>query len=153
MTGIRAFALIASACMAIASAADAQRTGLMPGQWEIVTTIESMEMPGAPPGMANMMKGHPTTIRHCLTPEEAARGPQDIMKAGKACSFTHYSMVGGRLSSQMVCKMGGGTMTATSTGSFTPTGFTTRGRSVMTGGHAMTMTASGVGRRIGDCKK
>ena len=43
-------------------------------------------------------------------------------------------------------------MTATSTGSFTPTSFTASGHSVTTGGQAMTVDATTVGRRVGECK-
>lgn len=123
-----------------------------PGKWEIVTTVNSVDMPGAPPFVANMMKGKPIKVSHCLTPEEAARGPQDMMKARKECTFTRYSMAGGKLDSVMVCQQGGGTMTATSSGSFTPTSFTSSARTVMTGAQQMTMTATAVGTRVGDCK-
>ena len=128
-------------------------TPVTPGQWEIAVTINAMEMPGAPPGIAAMMVGKTTKIKHCITPEEAARGPQDMLKTNKSCNFTRYSMTGGRLESEMVCKQGGGTVTATSSGNFTPTGFTATGHSVSSGGGMeMTMTSSTVGRRIGDCK-
>lgn len=131
------------------AAAQAQVT---PGQWEIVTTVDSMDMPGAPPGIAAMMKGRPIKVRHCLTADEAARGPQEMMKARKECTFSRYAMTGGKLDSVMTCQQGGSTMTATSSGSFTPTDFATTSRTVMTGSHAMTMTAKTIGRRVGDCK-
>ncbi len=140
------FALLA----AVPALAAAQ--SVTPGKWEITTTVQSMEMPGAPPGIAAMMKGRPIRVTHCLTAEEAAKGPQEMMKSRKECQFTRYSMSGGKLSSEMVCRQGGGTMTATSTGSFSPTDFTTSGRSVMTGSQPMTLTATTVGHRIGDCK-
>ena len=137
------------AALALPAAAFAQVT---PGKWEIVTTVTSVDMPGAPPFVAAMMKGKPIKVSHCLTPEEAARGPQDMMKSRKECTFTRYSMAGGKLDSVMVCQQGGGTMTATSTGSFTPTSFTSSGRTVMTGSQPMTLTATAVGTRVGDCK-
>ena len=62
------------------------------------------------------------------------------------------SMVGGTLASEMVCKQNGATITATSMGSFTPTGFNVRARTVMTGAQSMTMTATTMGRRIGACR-
>ena len=140
------FALLA----AVPALAAAQ--SVTPGKWEITNTVESMDMPGAPPGIAAMMKGHPIKVSHCVTPEEAARGPQDMMKSRKECQFTRYSMAGGKLSSEMVCKQGGGTMTAVSTGSVTATSFTTSARTVMTGSQPMTMSGTWVGRRVGDCK-
>jgi hypothetical protein len=125
---------------------------VQPGQWEIVTTVESVDMPGVPPSVAAMMKRKPVAIKHCLTPEEAGRGPQDMMKNDKSCRFTRYSMVGGTLASEMVCKQNGATITATSMGSFTPTGFNVRARTVMSGAQSMTMTATTMGRRIGACR-
>ncbi len=82
------------AALALPATAFAQVT---PGKWEIVTTVNSVDMPGAPPFVANMMKGKPIKVSHCLTPEEAAKGPQEMMKARKECRFTRYAMVGGKL--------------------------------------------------------
>ena len=117
-------------------------------------TINSVVMPGAPAGVVKMMTGRTTTVKHCITPAEASRGPQEMLKQSKSCSFTHYAMTSGRLSSTMVCKQGGGTMTATTTGTFTPTAFSASSRMVTTGGGMpMTMTSTSTGRRIGDCGK
>jgi hypothetical protein len=135
-----------------ATPALAAAQGVQPGQWEILTTVQSIDMPGAPPQVAAMMKGKPIRISQCITAADAAKGPQEMMKSNKQCRFTRYSMVGGKLSSEMVCNQGGGTMTATSSGTFTPTSFTTSGRSVMTGAQKMTLTATTVGKRIGACK-
>lgn len=135
--------------LAVPGIASAQIT---PGKWDIVTTMSSIDMPGAPPGIAAMMKGRPTKVSHCITPEEATRGPQEMLKARKECRFTRYTMAGGKFDSVMTCQQNGATMTAASTGSFTATGFTTTSRTVMTGAHAMTMTATSVGKRVGDCK-
>jgi hypothetical protein len=143
---------IASFVVLAASPALAAAQAVQPGQWDILTTVQSVDMPGAPPQMAAMMKGRPIRVSQCITAADAAKGPQQLMKSNKQCRFTRYSMTGGRLSSEMVCDQGGGTMTATSTGSFTPTSFTTTGRTVMTGAQKMTMTATTVGKRIGACK-
>jgi hypothetical protein len=130
----------------------ASAEAIQPGQWDIVTTVQSVEMPGAPPQIAAMMKGKPVRVSQCITPADAAKGPQEMMKSNKQCRFTRYSMAGGKLSSEMVCDQRGGTMTATSTGSFTPTGFTATGRTVITGAQKMTLTATTVGKRLGACK-
>ena len=135
-----------------AGAALAQGAGVQPGRWEIAITINSVEMKGVPAGIAKIMIGKTTRVRHCITPEAAARGPQDQLKSDKSCVFTRYSMVGGRLDSAMSCRQGGGTMTAVNTGTFTPTGFTATGRSVTSGEMATTMTSTSVGRRIGNCR-
>ena len=138
----------------VSGAALAQAFAVQPGEWDIAATVNSVDMPGAPPGLTAAMIGKTKHISHCITPEEAARGPQDMMKSDKSCKFTRYSMVGGKLSSEMVCQQGGGTMTASSTGSFTSTTFTSSGRSVMKAGPStMTLTATTVGKRVGECKK
>ena len=150
MTGFRtALAIVATA---IPSLALAQASPVQPGLWEIAATVDTVDMPSAPPAVAKMMQGKTTTIRHCITPEEASRGPQDILKANKACTFTRYSMAGGRLRFEMVCKQNGGTMSAKTTGAFTPTSFVAKGRSVITGAATMTMTSTSTGRRLGPCK-
>ena len=147
------FSVGAMTLLATSAVVLAQGAGVTPGKWEIAVTINSVTMPGQPDEIARMMTGKTTKVTHCITPEEAARGPQDMLKSSKECKFTKYSMVGGKLSSEMVCQMGSGTMTAVSSGSFSPTGFTTTGRSVTTGAMSMTMTSTSVGRLLGPCKK
>ena len=126
--------------------------GVTPGLWEIAVTINSADMPGAPAAIAKMMVGKTVTVKHCITPEDAARGPQDMLKSDKSCVFTKYSMAGGKLNSEMTCTRGGSTVTAVSSGSFTPTSFTATGRSTVSGQMPMTTNATTVGKRIGDCK-
>ena len=151
MIGIRKLALAACA-LAMTPVGAMAAPGVEPGQWEIAVTINSADMPGAPPAIAKMMVGRTTRIKHCITPEDAARGPQDMLKSDKNCIFTKYSMVGGKLNSEMTCTRGGTTTTAVSTGTFTPTSFTANGRSTVSGQMPVTMTATTVGKRVGDCK-
>lgn len=150
MIGIRT--ILGTAAVAVPALALAQSTSVQPGLWEMAATVNTVDMPSAPPMVARMMQGRTTTIRHCITPEEASRGPQEMLKTNKACTFTRYSLAGGRLSSEMVCRQGGGTMTATASGTYTPTSFSATGRSVVTGPATMTMTTTSTGHRVGDCK-
>jgi hypothetical protein len=125
---------------------------VMPGQWEMVSTATSVDMPGVPPQVAAMMK-RPTKISYCITPEQAKLGPRGLMKANKSCRFARFDVRGSHIDMQMICSQpGGGTMTVTSSGSFTPTSFLSDGRSVVTGPHRMTIVSHGVGRRIGNCR-
>ena len=144
--------ILVVAAIALPLAAQAQGVGIQPGQWEVAVTVQSIDMPGAPAGIASLMQGRTTKVTHCLTAEEAARGPQEMLKTGKSCAFTRYSMAGGQLDSEMVCQQGGGEMTAVTTGSFTPDSFTAAGKAVSTGPMPMTMTSTSVGHRLGDCK-
>ena len=129
-----------------------------PGQWETVVTIKSMEMPGAPPQVAQMMKsrmagGKPTRTTYCVTPDDAKRGPQELFKQNPSCRFTKFSMAGGTISTEMTCRQEGGTMTARSSGRYTAKAFNVNSSVTMSGQMSMRMSSSNVGRWLGPCKK
>ena len=149
MTKVRSMLLVAA--LAVPAAALAQAGSITPGEWDMAITTDSIMMPGMDASMSKAMAGRTTHIRHCITPADAARGPQDMLKGSKECTFSHYSMIGGRLHSETTCKQPGGTMTAVGDGTFTPTGFTMKSKSTMTGDSAMTITATMVGKRVGAC--
>jgi hypothetical protein len=150
--GMSLWRIAAVALIGVPALALAQSSGVTPGQWEIAVTINTVDMPGGPAFVAKMMQGKTTRIKHCITPEEAARGPQDLLKSSKSCTFTKYSMQNGRMNSEMTCTTGGQTTTSVSSGSFTPASFTATGRSATTGQMPMTMTSSSTGRLLGPCK-
>jgi hypothetical protein len=123
-----------------------------PGQWETTVTITSIDMPGAPPQMAQMMKKRPPTkVTYCVTPEQAAKGPREMLKQNPSCRLTSYSMKAGKVTSEMSCSQDGGTMVARSSGSYTPTSFNVTSTATMTGRMAMKMSSINSGRRIGPC--
>ncbi len=123
------------------------------GEWEIVTSVRSAEIPSAPQQAASMMKGLPKRIRRCLTAEAAASGPAEMMRTNKACKLSRYSRKGGKLDSQIMCSQpGGGTMIATSTGTYTATSFTTTARLALTAPQ-MKVTTVAEGKRIGACSR
>lgn len=139
----------AFACvMTLSAAAQAQ---VQPGQWEASVTVQSIDMPGAPPQVAAMMRGKTTKQNYCITPEQAAKGPQEMIKQNPSCRFTKYTMTGGTISTAMICSQNGGTMTAQSNGSYTPTSFNITSTAVMSGQMSMRMTSVGSGRRLGPC--
>jgi len=124
---------------------------ILPGLWETTVTINSVDIPNAPPAVVKAMRGHKAVVKHCATAKDVAQGPQEMLKSAKACHFTRYTMAGGHLSSEMVCSQHGMTTTARSEGSFTPVSFTATGSSEMTGPQHMRMTTTVTGRRLGDC--
>ncbi|OYY75624.1 MAG: hypothetical protein B7Y43_18760 [Sphingomonas sp. 28-62-20] len=124
---------------------------ILPGKWENRVEIIDVKMPGGPPGVAAAMRGRPTTVTSCITPQQAAMGPQAALNADKACRFLRYSAQGGRIASELVCTRPSGTMRMTSQGSYTPTSYAVTGTGVMTGKMRMTMTTKTTGRRIGGC--
>lgn len=146
---------ISAGLLIIPCAAQAQMT---PGQWETVVTMRSMEMPGAPPQVAQMMKGRmaggkPTRTTYCVTPEQARQGPKDLFKQNPSCRFTKFVMAGGNVATEMVCKQDGGTMTARSSGRYTAKSYNVTASMVMSGQMSMKMSSSNVGRWLGPCKK
>lgn len=124
---------------------------VQPGQWESTVTIHSIDMPGAPPEVAKMMKGKTTMQKYCISPEQAAKGPREMLKQNPSCRFTRYAMAGGKLDTAMTCNQDGGTMTAQASGSYTPTSFNLTSTAVMSGKMAMTMRSTSTGRRLGSC--
>ena len=146
-----ASAMIAAVAATTSAAALAQ--AVQPGNWEMVSTIVSADMPGMPPGVVAGMKGRPTRFTYCITPDKAKLGPQSLMNSNRNCRFTRFSVRGYHIDSQMICNQMGGTMTATGSGSFTPTSFVSDGRAEMTGRRKMTIVSHAAGRRIGPCGK
>lgn len=124
---------------------------VQPGQWESTVTVQSIDMPGAPPQMAAMMKGKTTRQSYCITPEQAAKGPQEMLKQNPSCRFTKYSMAGGVISTAMTCSQNGGTMTAQANGKYNSTSFNVTSTAVMSGRMSMRMTSASSGRRLGPC--
>ena len=125
------------------------------GQWETHTAISDVSMPGAPPGLAEMMKGKPQTHRHCVTPEQATAGPKELFaKSEGQCQFTRFNMAGGKIDTVMQCKQRqGATMNGVVKGSYTPTSYKTTTRLEMTGPQGkMVMLSSGSGKWLGPCK-
>jgi hypothetical protein len=139
---------IAVAGAAVSTAASAQIT---PGQWEIASTITSIQGSAIPPQVAKMMTGKTVTVKNCVTPEQAKQGPMQMLKGSKTCTVAKFNMVGGRYTSQVVCKQGGMTITTSGQGVFTPTTMSGQGRAVMTGAQSMIQTQTMVGRRVGAC--
>ncbi|HWI85122.1 MAG TPA: DUF3617 domain-containing protein [Sphingomonas sp.] len=147
---MRALLGLSSLVLAAAPLA-AQKSPILAGLWETVLTINSVDMPNAPPAVAKMMRGHKTVVKHCATAKDVAKGPQEMLKSSPNCHFTRYSMTGGHFSSEMVCNQNGMKMTSRSEGNFTPTSFTATGSSEMSGPRPMRMTTTVSARRLGDC--
>jgi hypothetical protein len=141
--------IIAAAASTSALAADSL---IKPGQWEVTTTIEAVDMPGASPDMLNMMKGKPRVITTCVTAADVEKGPQALVNQDGKCKFTSYSFQGGKLASVMACAQQGGEMTVTTTGTFTTANYATKSEMVMSGQRSMKMTAVAAGKLLGACK-
>lgn len=139
-----------------------------PGQWESVTTIKSIDIPGAPPQVLQQVQaqvGHATTQRECLTADQS-RDPlaqmRRMLSQGNSgnCNFTDQVFAGGTIRIRGTCSPpGGGTAQVSLEGTFTETTLEANltmnaqgpAGAAMPGVTSMNMTAEVRGRRVGDC--
>lgn len=103
------------ACLLMASAGALAQAQVQPGLWEASTTVNSIDIPGAPPQAAQMMKGQMASggrnkMTYCITPQQAAQGPQEMLKQNPSCRFSKYVMKAGRIATEMSCTQNGGTI-------------------------------------------
>lgn len=92
----------AAAAPAPANAA-APAIAMNPGEWEM--SVET-KIAGLPPEMAKMMSGQKRVMRHCLTPEKAAKQNGELFtgKMQKGCTGEQARLAGGRVHGTMECK-------------------------------------------------
>lgn len=139
---------------AAGAGAGAAAASLQAGQWEITTAVLSMEVPNMPAGMSPPTPP-PTTVRTCLTPDQA-RAPNGGFLTGSGegsgCTAQNMSMTGGRIQGTVQCSQQGSQMHSTMEGQFSPTSFEIN-QQVETAAQGMTMNMRSrtTGRRVGDC--
>jgi hypothetical protein len=126
----------------------------LPGQWETTVTVARMTVPGMPDGMTPPPIP-PTTVSHCMTPEEARRPNADFLSGnteGSGCELQDFSMTGGRLRGTITCASEGATMRSVMDGQFTPTSYEMTSQvETAANGMTMQMEARTSARRVGDC--
>ena len=125
--------------------------GMQPGKWE--TTITTTEVSGTGLGGAARPKPGPMTVSACVTPDQAKKGPGEMLKNAKAdCTIKNSTFAGGRIESEANCKMQRGTMSVKSSGTYSPTEVSYDSELALDMGpvHAVTKTHT-VSRRVGDC--
>lgn len=134
----------------------------MAGKWEHSTTITALDAPGMPPQVKDAMNKamkRTVTSTDCITKEQAEKNAEEMFKksAEGMCKYQRFSMSGGQINAAMTCEggEGGGTTDVTMTGVYTADSYKTQlkmnaSMPKMPGG-AMSMSATGTGRRIGEC--
>ncbi|MES2700855.1 MAG: DUF3617 domain-containing protein [Pseudomonadota bacterium] len=148
---------------AAADMADAMADGPMPqpGKYRTTAELVAFDVPGAPPEMAEMMRGAFAegaieATESCLTPEQANTSREDMLKnmAESNCTVSRFDMTGGRFDAALSCPTGQGmsgevTMTGTmsETGTDVETSFKTQ---IPQAGEA-TIRMHMVSERIGEC--
>ena len=136
-------------------APDAERP--MAGEYSSKMTLVSIDMPGAPPQMADMMRQMMSReVTYCLTEAEIEEGFQAITNGAAQdasdCEYERFSYSAGKIDAAMVCKADGRDMRMVmqGTGSATASDMTM----TMSGDFGMgqgTMTMRVQQERIGDC--
>ena len=94
------------------------------------------------------------TSKHCLTKEEAKKPKENFFASqDKSCRYAHFTMGGGKMDMQMVCKEETATQTMNMSGSYTPTSYSMDMSSSATGGHSegMSMKMHVDANRVGEC--
>jgi len=146
-------------------ASEIKKISIQPGEWETTQEITDVKVEGAPEGMpAGMfeaMKGRKTTVRTCITPEQAEKPSADFLTAQKdsKCTYSGFEMVGGAMKGAVSCPAGeGGMAHMTMAGTYTPTSYAMdmEMRSEGMGGAqmpgmTMAMKMKTTGKRLGDC--
>jgi len=134
---------------------------LSPGEWETTSEMVDMKMEGlpegVPPGMMARMQPPSTTVKSCLTPEEAANPNARMLAAQKdsQCTVERTDIGGGRIDIAMTCPAASdrGKAKIAMTGEYGATSYEMHGDFVIDGpnGMRMTMKSRTTGHRVGDC--
>ena len=128
-----------------------------PGDWEMTVQMVRMNAPGIPAGATPPTPA--TTVRTCLTPDEASQPTPGFLTGGgqadanSNCTYENFSNAGGRIQGTVQCTMPEGTMRMTLDGTVTATSYELTQQTQMSGGgtNGMEMESRITGRRIGDC--
>ncbi len=130
-----------------------------PGQYRVTMEVLEVDVPGAPEGAADMMRGMMAGRSHsyCLTQEDVEKGFEQMARNSQEddnCSFQRFDIDGGDFDAKMTCDaQGQGTMTMTMKGKGTPTSseveMTMKGNMTGMGDSTIRMKASH--ERTGDC--
>jgi hypothetical protein len=125
--------------------------GLEPGKWETRIEVTDLKMSGMPAGMT-IPKPAPITATTCMTPEQASKGPGNLLKQVKGdCTINSSTYAGGRIAMEMNCKLPTGTMATKTTGTYTATSMSSDAEVSMTGKTSMTQKVHSEAHRVGEC--
>jgi hypothetical protein len=151
---------------AAGGASSAGGPAMQPGQWEMVTQVTAIEMPGAPPAAQAQLRaqqGRSQTDRQCITPEQAANPSRNLVSGAQSgsCQFGDTIWSGGVIRIRATCRQPGGSGQAEMAmeGSFTATTLDARlsvsatGPNISGGPGTQQMRATSIirGRRVGEC--
>ncbi len=131
-----------------------------PGQYETSVQITDFTVPGIPPEQVAQMRqimGRPINSTYCLTPEEAARGYEEMMRESSQgdCTFERFDVSGGKVDAiaQCVGEDGqSGTMTVSGTVRSDGSDMVMTGQQNIEGVGPTQMEMKMTSQRIGECE-
>ena len=122
-----------------------------PGLWELTSEVLEVRGPDLPREVRNRMVGPRPRLRHCITPEQAARPSANFLagRPDRGCVYRTFAARDGRMTGETICP---DTRTRME-GRYGPRAYDMRMEmeSPVPGGEAMTLELRARGRRIGDC--
>ena len=131
-----------------------------PGLYRATVEMLEVDVPGAPAGAADMLKGMMgganTTTEYCLTAEEVERGYEEMVRNSQEgdCTFERFDAAGGKIDAVMTCKATDGNttrMTMQGTGGRTSSEMTMSMQSEMAGMGTANFKMKATHERIGEC--
>lgn len=128
-----------------------------PGQYRTEVELVDLDIPGAPPQAAEMMRSSMAqTNEFCLTEEDVEEGFRQLASQpqGGDCSFSKFDVDGGAIDAAMSCSNPGGgaiNITMQGTGGETSSEFTMKMTGNLGGTGEGSMTMKQTSERIGDC--
>jgi hypothetical protein len=131
-----------------------------PGLYRSTVELLEVDIPGAPAGAADMMKGmmgsSNSTSEYCLTQADVDRGFEEMLKNSQKgeCTFERFEADGGEIDAVMNCTAQGGNamrMTMQGTGGATSSEMTMNMETEMPGMGKANMRMTAKHQRIGDC--
>jgi hypothetical protein len=131
----------AAVCLAQAGAPQFE-----PGLWEVTSTVQSADTPGA------ATKQPPNVSRRCLSPADAAKGPEGLLLSARPdCTASRSTMADGKLDALLHCAADTkDAMTVAIQASFAPKSYTAVSNIVMAS-DGLAMTVNVTGKWVGAC--
>ena len=79
---------------------------IAPGLWEIASDVVEVHATDLPIEVRNRMVGPRSRVRHCITPEQAARPSANFLagRSDNGCVYRNFRVEGGRVSGAMTCR-------------------------------------------------
>ena len=140
---------------------DHSADGLTPGLWQSRLQIETLDIPGLPPGMVQKMAQEPSVAeprRSCVKADQEGRPDETLLhRLGGSCHYTDWKAREGRIEATLACKPPGaapGTASIVLSGSYDEARFSLTSITEATsvdGQRQMHMRARIEGEREGVC--